>query len=450
MITQEETPKGAGNWFRESIVAKLLFIGMLILLLLLPSAMIDNLINERAARQDGIIQDVSDKWSGAQQFKGPVLIIPYKKLVTEKDAKQKDVVTEVVENLYLLPENLNIKAKINSSLLHRGIFDVVVYNTIIKVAGNFTKANLAKLSLSPNQLLLEKAHIAFSISDLKGLKTNPVVNMAGNSLPAEPIFNKENAFDQGLQVGINLVGVNMEKLNFNFNLDLKGSQELSFLALGKTTDVETTGDWGNPSFDGRSLPDQRNISKTGFTAHWKMLYYNRPFPQEWVAEDTLLQNQKNVDAITFGVKLRLPVDQYQKTTRTSKYSILIILLTFISLFLTEIIRKQRIHAFNYILIGAAMIIFYTLLLSFSEQIGYNYAYLVAAFCTIGLIVLFLASLFKNKKAAAVFAGILTLFYGFIFIIIQLEDLSLMVGSIALFIIIAVLMYFSRKINWEQH
>jgi inner membrane protein len=139
--------------------------------------------------------------------------------------------------------------------------------------------------------------------------------------------------------------------------------------------------------------------------------------------------------------------------RTSKYSALIILLTFISLFLTEVIRKQRIHVFNYILIGAAMIVFYTLLLSFSEQIGYNYAYLVASVAsvaTIGLIAFFMASLFKNTRAAMMFAAILSIFYGFTFVIIQLEDLSLMVGSIALFIIVATLMYFSRKINWSQH
>jgi inner membrane protein len=181
-----------------------------------------------------------------------------------------------------------------------------------------------------------------------------------------------------------------------------------------------------------------------------MLYYNRPFPQQWAGDDTLLNNHAKQTEATFGVKLRLPVDEYQKTTRTSKYAILIILLTFISLFLTELIRKQRIHSFNYILIGAAMIVYYILLLSFSEQIGFAYAYLVASMATVGLITAFIASLLKNKLAAVVFACILSVFYVFIYVIIQLEDFALMLGSIALFIIIAVLMYFSRKINWDKH
>ena len=181
-----------------------------------------------------------------------------------------------------------------------------------------------------------------------------------------------------------------------------------------------------------------------------MLYYNNLIPQQWAGDDTLLNSPYKQQNATFGVKLRLPVDEYQKTTRTSKYAILIILLTFISLFLTELIRKQKIHSFNYILIGAAMIIYYTLLLSFAEQIGFNGAYLVASIATVTLITTFIASLLKNKLAAFLFACILSVFYIFIFVIIQLEDFALMAGSVALFIIISALMYFSRKINWDRN
>jgi inner membrane protein len=181
-----------------------------------------------------------------------------------------------------------------------------------------------------------------------------------------------------------------------------------------------------------------------------MLYFNRPFAQQWAATDSLLNKMATHDDAIFGVKLKVPVDEYQKTTRTSKYGILIILLTFISLFMTELIRKQKIHVFNYILIGVAMIIYYTLLLSFSEQIGYNLAYLIASVATITLVSTFIASLLKNKIAAILFAVILTVFYVFIFVIIQLEDIALLIGSIALFIIVSALMYFSRKINWDKH
>jgi inner membrane protein len=438
-LHEKQQPQGFLNWLQESVTVKLLFIGFLILVLIIPSSMIGSLISERASRQDEMEKDVSDKWSGSQLIQGPVLIIPYTRHYKEKD---------VTEKLYVLPEALHIKAGVNSEILHRGMFETVVYNTTVKVSGSF-RADIGKLGLPAGQIALDKTKLTFSIADLKGLKTNPVITSGKQMLQAQPVFNEKGLFNNGLQADINLTGTQGAEVPFAFDLDLKGSQELSFLHTGKTTDVEVTGNWKTPSFDGRYLPDYRKVSDSGFTAKWHMLYFNRPFAQQWAADDTLInQMQKHDDAI-FGVKLKVPVDQYQKTMRTSKYGILIILLTFISLFLTELISKQKIHVFNYILIGAAMIIYYTLLLSFSEQIGYNLAYLIASVATIGLVCTFIASLLKNKKAAILFAFILAIFYIFIFVIIQLEDLALLIGSIALFIIVSALMYFSRKINWDR-
>jgi len=449
-MTEQGPIKAIMNWLRESVTVKLMFIGFLILVLMIPSSLIGDLITERTARQKDMIKDIADKWSGSQLIKGPVLIIPYRKTVNYIDVNQKELTKEVIENLYVLPDNLHISANLEPQVLHRGMFDGVVYNSTVKVSGNFGKADLAIFSLSPNQLLWDKAKLTFSISDLKGLKNNPVLTAAGMQLSAEPTFNNKDLFTDGLQANINLSTIKDGVFTFNYTLYLKGSQDLHFLHLGKTTDVQVSGKWPTPSFDGRYLPDTRKVDDNGFKANWRMLYYNRPFPQQWTGDNTLLNNEKKQESASFGVKLRLPVDQYQKITRTSKYAILIILLTFISLFLTEVIRRQRVHVFNYVLIGAAMIIYYTLLLSFSEQVGYNIAYLIASASTIVLVSVFISSLMNNKKAAAMFAAILSVFYGFIFIIIQLEDFALLVGSLALFAIVAALMYFSRKINWDNY
>jgi inner membrane protein len=446
MIEEEQQPKTFMDWLRESVVVKLAFICVLVIALLIPSVWIQGLITERQSRQADMAKTVSDQWSASQMIQGPVLVIPYKRLASGMDTTKGK---EVIENLYLLPENLKIAADVNGEKLHRGSFDVAVYNSQISVSGNFNMPDLVKISLSPQQLLLNKAHLEFAISDLKGLKTNPMINIKGVNIAAEPVFNRNDVFDNGLQAAMDLNN-NTGPIPFSFKLDIKGSQELSFLHVAKTTDVTVKGNWPSPSFGGRYLPDDRKVDSKGFSAHWRALYYNRPYPQEWVANDTLLTSKKNVEQASFGVKLILPVDQYQKTMRTTKYGILIIVLTFTSLLLTELIRKQRVHAFNYLLIGAAMVIYYTLLLSFAEQVGYNLAYLIASVATIGLVSWFISSLLKNTAAAAMFAFILTIFYGFIFIIIQLEDLSLLIGSIALFIIVAILMYVSRKINWEHH
>ena len=448
MIEELPQPQGFMHWLKESVTVKLGFIAVLVILLLIPSAMINELIRERAARQDETIKEVSDQYSGSQLIQGPILMIPYKKQLQENDSAGKPMTREIIQNIYILPDQLNYKASLVPEILHRGIFEVAVYNSTIKVSGNFLKANLSALSIPADRLLPERAKLLFCVSDLKGLKTNPQISAAGQTLIAEPAYG-DNIFSNGLQVSVNLTGMVDQSVPFEFALDLKGSQELSFLHLGKTTDVEASGKWSGPEFDGRYLPDTRKVDSDGFSAKWRMLYYNRPFPQQWADDNSLLSTNKKIDDATFGVKLRLPVDQYQKTTRSSKYSLLIIMLTFISLFLTELIGKQKVHVFNYLLIGASMIIYYTLLLSLSEQLGFNPAYLIASVATIALIAVFLASILKNRKASVLFAFILTLFYTFIYVIIQLEDLALMIGSIALFIIIAVLMYFSRKISWDK-
>jgi len=207
--------------------------------------------------------------------------------------------------------------------------------------------------------------------------------------------------------------------------------------------VKVSGPWADPSFDGEFLPASREISESGFTATWKVLHFNRPFAQQWT------ENNQHLSGADFGVKLLIPVDQYQKSMRTSKYGILVILLTFISLFLVEITQKVRIHPFQYILIGAALIIYYTLLLSFSEHVGYNMAYIISSAATITLIGLYSTTFMQNRKLVMLLASLLLIFYSFIFIIILQQDFSLLLGSIGLFIIISLLMYFSRKVSWYR-
>jgi inner membrane protein len=449
MIQQVETPQETPrNFLKDSVIVKISIIAVLILVLLIPSAWIQSLIDERAATQDAVTATVSNQWSGSQLIQGPVLMVPYKKVINTTDEKNKPIVREEIDYAYLLPENLQVKANVKTEKFHRGIVDLTGYTSKIDVQGSFNKANINKLGVDANQIIYDKVRLVFSLSDLKGLINNPSVNIQNQTYQPEPTYGDNMPFEKGLQVTFTLP--KSDSLMFNYTLDLKGSNELSFLNTGKITNVELNSDWASPGFTGRYLPDNKTITPKGFSAKWHMLYYNRPFPQQWLNADSLLTSKKATDEAVFGVKLQLPVDQYRETTRTTKYSTLIILLTFVSLFLTELIRRQNIHVFNYILIGAAMIVYYTLLLSFSEHLGFDIAYLIASVSTIALISWFTSSLLHNRGVAALFAAILGIFYGFIYVLVQLEELSLMIGSIALFIIVALLMYFSRKISWDKH
>ncbi len=445
---QPQPAKGFANWLKESVIVKLFLIGMLTLFLLIPSAWIQDLIWERQQRQNEVISEISDKWSGSQLLEGPVLVLPYKTRISEKDSTGRVSFQEVLTNIYILPEDLNIASKANPELLHRGIFDAVVYNTKIQVQGKFSPLELKKSGIDPTMILWDKAKVVIGLSDLKGLKNNPIVRLSDSSYHVEPDFASVKLFSNNLVILPDLSTKKNTALSFNFELDIRGSSELSFMHLGKSTTVKINGKWNNPSFTGRYLPEDRKISEKNFSAFWKMPYFNRPFPQQWVGDDVSLTSAKSQEAV-FGVKFILPVDQYQKTMRSAKYAILVILLTFVSLFFTELLKKTKIHLLQYVLIGSAMIIYYTLLLSFTEQVGFMFAYLIASVATIVLVSVFIASLLKNKKIALIFAIILSIFYGFIYTIIQLQDMALLFGSIGLFITVALLMHFSGKINWER-
>ena len=470
MENQSTKNGGIINWINDSILFRLGVIGFLTLVLLIPSVLIQELIQERQNRQEDVIKEIADKWSGTQLVQGPVMVLPYKTLAQQKDSSGKLSYEEVITNIYILPETLNINSKAKPEVLHRGIYDAVVYNAIVKVKGTFSSLELQKSGINPDNVQWDKVKVAIGLSDLKGLKNNPVIKLADQQYQVEPDFTSLQLFSHNLIILPNLSKDRNTALPFSFDLDLRGSEALNFLHLGKTTEVKVEGEWNNPSFTGRYLPEDRKVSKNGFDATWKMPFFNRPYPQQWIAENTALNTviqevskditptltasaainpDKQTNDAYFGVDFKLPVDQYQKTMRSAKYSILVVLLTFLSLFFTELMNKKKVHLLHYVLIGAAMVIYYALLLAFSEQVGFNSAYLIASVATVALVSGFLAVLLKDKRPALLFGSILCVFYGFIFVIIQLQDMALLFGSVGLFITVAVLMYLSTKIDWNK-
>jgi inner membrane protein len=188
------------------------------------------------------------------------------------------------------------------------------------------------------------------------------------------------------------------------------------------------------------LPEKRVVNESGFNSEWKILHLNRNFPQQWNADISL-------KSATFGVDLITPNDSYQKSDRSIKYAILIIALTFMAFFFIEILNQKKVHPFQYILIGLALCIFYTLLISISEFVSFNAAYWIATTMTMILVFLYSRSIFQNFKLASIVSSVMLILYGFIFTIIQLEDSALLIGSVGLFSILAVVMYISRRIDW---
>ena len=414
---------------------------VLVLLLLIPAYMVQNLIHERAERQNEAIEEVNSKHASNQSFTGPILTIPY---VTKQKIEFDDghVEEEIVNRYYyhILPENLKITGEVTPEKRKRGIFEVVVYGSELKISGNFDNYKFEDFELNVNNLELDKAFVTIGISDLKGVTEQVKIKMDDSTIMFSPGLISSDIVSSGLNIRYPLTDL-PDKMDFSFDLSLNGSENLMFTPVGKVTTVDLKSTWSEPSFNGNFLPSKRKVSKDGFSANWKILHLNRNFPQTWVGG-----KHKVVDS-RFGVDLRLPVDVYQKSMRVAKYAILFIVLTYLVFFFVEILNNVLIHPIQYILVGIALILFYILMLSFSEQMYFDTAYILAAVMTISLVFLYCRSILKSWGLAAMTASILGILYGFIFIIIQMQDYALLFGSLGVFLILAVTMYFSRRVDW---
>tara|TARA_R110001599_G_scaffold84130_2_gene226614 strand:+ start:10622 stop:11983 length:1362 start_codon:yes stop_codon:yes gene_type:complete len=432
---------------RNTVMIKAVFIAIITLLLLIPAAMISNLVYERQNTKNEAINEIGEKWGKEQTLTGPFLTIPFTKHIKRYSPKDStDIWIERTDYLNMLPENLNVSGSIAPEKRYRGIFEVIVYNSDIYLDGDFSTLNIKDFDIESKDLHLDNAFLSIGISDLRGIEEQIDLKWGENTKVFNPGTITTNIISSGINAPLNIsVNSNGDILSepFAFNLKLKGSEYLRFVPVGKITDVELKSDWNTPSFDGAFLPDHRTVSDSGFVANWNILHLNRNYPQAW------LNSEHRVQESAFGVDLLLPVDNYKKSERSIKYAILFIGLTFLVFFFIEIINKKRVHPIQYILVGLALCLFYTLLLSISEHSTFNFAYLISSVLTIGLISAYTKTVLKSNSLTGLMSGILTILYLFIYVIIQLEDYALLMGSIGLFIILALVMYFSRKIDWYE-
>lgn len=423
----------------QNIFVKMGVIFALILILLIPAVMVQGLIKERMQRQWEAIEEVNSKHADAQEIVAPILTIPYKDVPINTSDVSRNASTKY---FHILPERLHINSEISPEKRSRGLFDVIVYKGDLEIDGEFAFDQLEVHGINPNQLMLEKSFVTIGISDLKGVREQVDLKLGDSMYRCDPGVISKDVVESGLNTRVKFDSVG-EVLPFRFKLAINGSEKLNFLPVGKVTEVDMNSKWKDPSFGGKFLPEKRKVDKNGFTAHWKVLHINRNFPQAWTGK------KHHIMHTSFGVELQLPVDVYQKSMRVAKYAILFIVLTYLVFFFVEILNRILIHPIQYILVGIALILFYVLLLAFSEQVNFDVAYLIAAFMTMILIFLYCRSILKSWALASMTAVILSILYGFIFIIIQIQDYALLFGSLGIFLILAVTMYFSRKIDWFE-
>jgi inner membrane protein len=426
-----------GQSHSNTVLIKGIITGVLILCMLIPVLYITNLVSEREQRHKQIEEEVSSKWSSRQTLSGPFLFIPY----TTQTRLANGTTQETDRHYWLTPDQLQVNGIVDHEIRKRSIYKVLLYRAALTDTGRFRMQLPADVDAA--SIRWKDARICFGISDLKGIEERMTVNLNGKELELAPGIPADDLVRTGLSAPLDLtdIAANSE-IPFTMKFRIRGSRQLHFLPLSGTGKYSLQSAWPHPSFDGNSLPGDPVISSEGFMADWSFNKANLPF-------GTVISDMKKDDlaSLAFGVTMLQAADHYAKTSRSVKYAILFVGLTFALFFIIELMQKKPFHPVQYVLTGLALVIFYSLLLSISEFVNFDIAYVIAAAAVVILITLYARSHFQSWKSAGLFFSVLTTLYAFIFVLIRLEDTALLVGSVGLFIVLALVMYASRKIKW---
>lgn len=423
------------------LTGKLVILAILVFVSWAATMFVWGVIQDREGRQETASNEISEQWSRPQIIAGPVMTIPVEKVsVTTTGEKIINTTT-----LTLLPQKLSYESEIESQLLKRGIYETPVYTTRVKGFGSFNLTDIEIKSSADTRILWDEAVISVNVSDPRGISSMFELTLNGEKYRMLPSSAFSTLDGNGVHTNVS-INSNQSEYTFSFELPLKGSREISFLPLGEDTYVEMKSDWNAPSFTGTFLPEKRNITQSGFEAIWNITSYGKNLPQYWLGNSEAINNESLL-AKSFGVGLYQEVDFYTMVDRSIKYSILFISLTFLTFFMYEVLVGLRIHPMQYLLVGLAIALFYLLLLSFAEIIGFLPAYLVAVTATTILIAGYCRSVLKAKKRAFVIALLLIALYGYLYILLQMDQYALLFGSVFLFGVLAIVMYITRNLDW---
>lgn len=434
---------------RTSVTAKLLFIGFLVLLLLIPMGMIERVIHERNGLYLTAKHDIMNAWGREQTIGGPVLTVPYRVYYTDDNG------IERVRQCFahFLPERLDVRGSLETEMRYRGIYQVPVYTAELQMSGRFASPDFARLGIPPEHVDWDEAYLAVAIADARGIREPMRLQSDLGDFTFEPGGVKVRGFDPQVVTpipdiveAVDPAGQQADGFRFAFDLKLNGTEKLAFLPLGNRTDVLLTSSWTSPSFFGAYLPEHRDIDTEGFSAEWKVLHLGRSYPDAWRNDEV---PAGTIAASSFGVDLYVPVGTYQKSTRAAKYAVLFIGLSFLAFFMFEIFSGLRLHPFQYLLVGFANCLFYLLLLSISEHAGFAAAYALSAAASALLISGYSMSVLEHRGRGFVMLAIISGLYAFLYVTLRAEQYAMLIGALALFTILATIMYLTRRLDWYR-
>ncbi len=417
---------------------KFAFVLFLFVLLQIPLSMVTGLISERSYRQDEVRNDIARSSSGEQRIIGPFIMVNY----TETSYRD-DKVQIKERRKFLLPSTFDMSANLDSFEKYRGIYRARLYKAQVALKGTFDADDLAALQ----GLDIDNMSLVVGIEDSRGLIRLDDMTIASADIEVAPGTGLDQ-LPQGFHSALTLADLNpAQPLAFDLNFLLQGMGQLQVTPIGSQTTVELSSTWAHPSFIGDYLPVSSEVSEDGFNAQWASNNFSTNIAQ--LFQSCLSSNHAchELEQRQMGVDLIDPVDHYLKSHRAVNYSLLVITLVFASFFLLELFQARPVHPVQYGFIGLALALFYLLLISMSEHLGFNWAYVVSAVASTGLLSVYVSGMLSNTKHGAIFGVCLLTLYGLLFGLLQAESYALVMGTLLCFAILSFTMVITRNIDW---
>lgn len=427
----------------RQVLRALLLLG-LVLLLQIPTLFVSFLVTERRARHDEASREIASKWGQRQTVTGPALVVPWTHRWTQVDDKGVTRERSEERRLVLLPESLDVEARLKSEVRRRGIYPVPVYRLNAVMSGRFAAPDLAALAIPAGEIHWSRAALAIGIADARALQEQVAVDWNGRAIEFLPGNDDAPELGSGIHATLDLTEAPWGA-TFRVPLSLNGSDGAFFAPFGKQTNVRLAGDWARPSFQGPWLPTERALTDTAFTASWRIPSLGRNYPQAWIDAG----NREAIAASAFGLDFAPEIDAYRLCERTLKYALLFFLLTFTAFWLLEVLGGRPMHTLHYMLIGASLSVFMMLELALSEHLGFGLAYALASAAIVGLIVHYASAVLGSRVRATLVGLGLALLYGFHYVVLRNEDYALLLGSLLLFGTLATVMVTTRRIDWSK-
>jgi len=441
---------------RSNVLLKALIVGIVALAFVVPLTMIWGVVKDRSRYRDTVTAEVARSTAQSQTLVGPLVVVRYRERIPATSKGEAEQVREGVE--VLLPDSLSIRSKVHVETRQRGIYRVPVFRAATGFAAGFTLP--PRFGISDKHQLLEepRAEVVFGVSDPRGIHAVPEVRLGAAKLEARPGADL-GWLPHGFSVALPSDAAG-RRVALDGNLELMGTDRLMFIPIGAVTDVEMSSDWPHPGFVGAFLPDERSIYARGFQARWKLSRFATGIDdamariRDSMSRGVPIAADGDAGAPGFfntdlGVRFVQPVDVYQQSERAVKYGFLFVFLTFVAFFLFEVLRRMAIHPIQYALCGAALALFFLLLVSLSEHLPFAAAYLVASGACVGLVAFYVGHVLRSTRRGAVFGALLGALYGFLYIILQSEDYALLLGAVLLFVALAITMTLTRRVDWYR-